>query len=86
MKKIILLAILALILLPGSTQPKNEWTVIVYMVNDGKPGDAIEQANYRNLSRMKYCCDHCLEYKHRNGRIDYAHQVLVATQIGRAHV
>lgn len=54
MKKIILLAMLALILLPGSTQAKNEWTVIVYMVNDGKPGDAIEQANYRNLSRMKY--------------------------------
>jgi len=32
----------------------NEWTVIIYMVNDGKSGDALEQANFKNLSRMKY--------------------------------
>lgn len=27
----------------------------------------------------KQGCDHCLEYRHRDGRIDYAHQVLAAT-------
>lgn len=53
-----LLLVIALLSLcfafPEMALAKNEWTVIVYMVNDGKPGDALEQANFKNLSRMKY--------------------------------
>ncbi|MEW6710501.1 MAG: clostripain-related cysteine peptidase [Candidatus Riflebacteria bacterium] len=56
MKKAILTILVLLIAFaaPADLLAKNEWTVIIYMVNDGKSGDALEQANFKNLSRMKY--------------------------------
>lgn len=55
MKKIAftLLVVFCLLASPMLCQAKNEWTVIVYMVNDGKAGDSLEEANFKNLSQMK---------------------------------
>lgn len=49
-----LFALFLIFCLPLIASAKNEWTVIVYMVNDGKADDSLEEANFRNLSKMKY--------------------------------
>jgi len=54
MKKIalMLLSALAIMAMPALCLAENEWTVIVYMVNDDKD-TTLENANFRNLSSMK---------------------------------
>lgn len=48
----ILLCVLSLLALPLKSFAMNEWTVIVYMVNDDKDS-VLENANFRNLSDIK---------------------------------
>ncbi|NCB40628.1 MAG: hypothetical protein EOM80_17850 [Erysipelotrichia bacterium] len=54
MKKIFLIvcSIFALIALPATCHAINEWTTIVYMVNDDKD-TVLEDANFRNLNSLK---------------------------------
>jgi len=54
MKKIfvVLIALCALFALPTRVMAMNEWTVIVYMVNDDKD-TVLENANFRNLGYLK---------------------------------
>lgn len=50
---IVLLCVIALTCIPDTCMAMNEWTVVVYMVNDDKD-TTLENANFRNLKDMKY--------------------------------
>lgn len=48
-----ILCVVALFAAPAASFAQNEWTVIVYMVNDDKD-TTLENANFKNLNDMKY--------------------------------
>jgi hypothetical protein len=48
-----------------------------YRVLDGRYAVLLD--GFEFFRRNKQGCEHCLEFHHRDGRVDYAHQVLAAT-------